>query len=146
MERRADERSFEVRDAEGRAMLAEERHASPEAADQPWGEDDDRRLRELLAERARRVAPVAPARESELLERINAGLPEPRARRLEVLNALREAESLTGEEYEELLGLVDEAERLAVRRAEALAELAHTRGTTLPALMRDLGLEVVGRG
>jgi hypothetical protein len=123
-----------------------QRHAPLEAAGRPWGEEDDQRLHELLAERARRVAPVAPARESELLERINMGLAEPRAKRLAALNVLREAEALTGEEYDELLGLVDEAERLAVRRAEALAELARARGTTLPALMRELGLETAGRG
>jgi hypothetical protein len=85
-------------------------------------------------------------RETELLGRINSGLPEPQARRLEALDARREEETLTPEEHAELLGLVDESERLAVGRAEALVELARHRGTTVPSLMRELGLEVARRG
>jgi hypothetical protein len=85
-------------------------------------------------------------RETELLGRINSGLSEPQARRLKALDARREEETLTPEQHAELLGLVDESERLAVGRAEALVELARHRGTTVPSLMRELGLGVARRG
>jgi hypothetical protein len=88
---------------------------------------------------------VVSKRETELLGRINAGLSEPQARRLEALDARRKEETLTPEEHAELLGLVDVSERLAVGRAEALVELARLRGATVRSLMSDLGLGVAGR-
>ena len=89
---------------------------------------------------------VISKRETELLGRINSGLSEPQARRLEALDARREEETLTPEEHAELLGLVDESERLAVGRAEALVELARHRGATVPSLMHELGLGIARRG
>jgi hypothetical protein len=85
-------------------------------------------------------------RETGLLGRINAGLSEPQARRLKWLDSRRQEETLTPEEHAELLGLVDESERLAVGRAEALVELARLRGATVQSLMEDLGLGVAGCG
>jgi hypothetical protein len=102
------------------------------------------------AKAAAAAPPQSPAviskRETELLGQINSGLPEPRARRLEALDARREEQTLTPEEHVELLDLVDESERLAVGRAEALVELARNRGTTVSALMRELGLGVARCG
>ncbi len=100
----------------------------------------------VAAAPGRRSPTVISKRQTELLGRINSGLSEPRARRLEALDARREEETLTPEEHAELLGLVDESERLAVGRAEALVELARHRGTTLPSLMRELGLGDARRG
>ena len=85
-------------------------------------------------------------RETELLGRINAGLSEPRASRLKWLDTRRREEKLAPEEHAELLGLVDESERLAVGRAEALVELARLRGATVQSLMNNLGLGVAGCG
>ena len=62
-------------------------------------------------------------RETELLGRISTGLSEARARRLTRLDALRRDEVLKPEEHAELLGLVDESERLAESRAGALSSL-----------------------
>jgi hypothetical protein len=115
---------------------------------------DDARARIPSARGAAKVAgatprqpsPVVSKRETELLGRINAGLSEPKARRLESLDSRRQDERLTPEEHAELLSLVDESERLAVGRAEALVELARLRGSTVPSLMRDLGLGFNARG
>ncbi len=85
-------------------------------------------------------------RETELLGRINTGLSEARARRLTRLDALRRDEVLKPEEHAELLGLVDESERLAESRAGALVELARLRGTTVQSLVKDLGLGIAGCG
>jgi len=100
----------------------------------------------VAAAPSRQSPAVISKRETELLGRINSGLSEPLARRLEALDARREEETLTPEEHAELLGLVDESERLAVGRAEALVKLARHRGTTLPSLMRELGLGDARRG
>jgi hypothetical protein len=94
----------------------------------------------------RQSSPVVSKRETELLGRINAGLSEHQARRLESLDAQRADQTLTPEEHAELLSLVDECERLAVDRAEALVELARLRGATVQSLMNDLGLGVAGGG
>jgi uncharacterized protein (DUF433 family) len=93
----------------------------------------------------RRSPPRASKRETELLGRINAGLSEPRARRLDWLDSRRAEEALTPEEHAELLALVDESGRLTVSRAEALVELARLRVSTVPALMDELGLGTPAR-
>jgi hypothetical protein len=100
----------------------------------------------VLALRARRVAPVATAAESDLLVRINEALPEDRARRLERLQAKRDTESLTDEEHQELIRLSNESEERHANRLEALAELAALRGSTLVDTMRALGLTPAGHG
>jgi hypothetical protein len=56
------------------------------------------------------------------------GLPSKAAKRYRSLIAKRDAESLTAEEYAELLQLSDWVEKLAVKRLERLAELAKVRG------------------
>jgi hypothetical protein len=93
-----------------------------------------------LAIRARREAPLASIAESELLCRINQGLPESLARRLEELIDRRGEESLTPEEHAELLRLGDEVELREASRLNALVDLAAVRRISLPDLMRDLGL------
>ena len=101
---------------------------------------------EVLAMRARRVAPVATAAESAMLVRINEALPEDRARRLELLQAKRDTETLTNEEHQELIRLSDESEEVIAKRLEALAELASLRGSTLVDTMRALALNPAGHG
>ncbi len=101
---------------------------------------------EVLALRARRVAPVATAAESDVLMRVNEALPENQVRRLERLQAKRDAETLTDEEHQELIRLSDEAEERHAKRLEALAELAALRGSTLIDTMRALALTPAGHG
>ena len=52
----------------------------------------------------------------------------------------RRAGTLTPEEHQELLRLTGEAERLQAERIERLAELARLRGTSLGAVMNELGI------
>ena len=52
----------------------------------------------------------------------------------------RQEETLTEIEYQELLGMTEEAEAFDTRRMKALATLAEMRHTDLDTLMRDLGL------
>ena len=56
------------------------------------------------------------------------------------LNAKRKAETLTSDEHQELLYLIDQIEKANVERVKHLAELARIRGTTLAAVMKDLDI------
>jgi hypothetical protein len=89
---------------------------------------------------AQRKAPSLPRAEAELLLRINQGVPPAVQRRYDQLIAKRRAESLMPDEHEELLQLTDQIENVEARRMEHLAELARLRQTSLPALLKTLGI------
>jgi len=89
---------------------------------------------------AKRRAPNLPKDEAQLLKMINKGLPLDIQIRYKELNAKRKAETLTPNEHEELLHLIDQIELANAERVKYLAELARIRGTTLTALMQDLDI------
>ena len=95
---------------------------------------------QVIALRAKRQAPSLPRVESELLLKINAEVPSAIQTRYNELIAKRQAETLTPDEYKELLQLTQQVEKLEVRRVEYLAELARLRRTSLTALMEKLGI------
>lgn len=95
----------------------------------------------IIALQAQRKAPHLSAQESELLIKINRGLPTNLRKRLNELSARRKANILTSDEHSELLGLVDMLEEAEATRAEALAQLARLRGVSMTALMKDLGIQ-----
>ncbi len=90
----------------------------------------------VIALEAQRKAPSLPRAEAELLLKINRGVPPEVQRRYDELIIKRRAESLTPDEYDELLRLTDQVEDSEARRLEHLAELARLRKTSLPALMK----------
>lgn len=96
---------------------------------------------EVLARASQRLAPSLPTEESELLQKINRGLPAAIEQRSRELDARRRAGTLTAAEHEELLRLIDQIEAAQVERLANLVALAEFRGTSLPKLMNDLGLE-----
>ena len=83
---------------------------------------------------------VLPPRESALLRTINQGLPPARRERYARLLEQRRDEAMTQAEHEELLRLTDEQELLHAERLKALSALAVLRETTLPKLMKQMGL------
>jgi hypothetical protein len=95
----------------------------------------------LIDLKARRVAPSLSPRESELLAKINQGLPAPLADRYRNLIEKRRSFSLTEEELSELLRLTDDVELFDAKRVEYLSELARLRKISLPALMTQLGIQ-----
>ncbi len=95
---------------------------------------------QVLALRARRIAPHLSYNESELLLRINRTLPEAALQRYHALIARRRDGTLTVAEHTELLDLTDQEELVNAERVAALAELAGLRQMTLPALMHSLGI------
>lgn len=86
--------------------------------------------------RLRKVA----GQEAELLQAARRHRPRAFQRRYHDLMQKRQEETLTEEEYQELLSLTDEAEAFDTRRMKALAALAEMRQTDLNTLMHDLGL------
>lgn len=95
---------------------------------------------QVLALRAKRRAPSLSRKEAELLQKINQSLPVEIQQRFDLLTAKRRAETLTPEEYQELLGLVDEIELWDAKRVEYLTELAQLRNISLRMLMKQLGI------
>ncbi len=106
----------------------------------------DQFVSEVLNLRAHRVPGRLSAVESELLTRINEGVPGPVQHRYSELIARRQDETLTTDEYDELLRLTDEVERLEGDRLAALVQLANERAVSLSALMEDLGIPLRSDG
>lgn len=79
--------------------------------------------------------------ESELLSKINQGVPAALKSRYDALISKRREGTIGEDEYDELLHLTSQVEELDAQRAGYLAELARLRRTTLPALMKDLGIK-----
>jgi hypothetical protein len=96
---------------------------------------------QVIALQAQRKARALPHSEAELLLKINQGLPIELRERYNELIEKRRAESLTSEEHGELLRLTREVEKIEAQRAKHLAQLAKIRKTTLPDLMKTLGLQ-----
>jgi hypothetical protein len=95
---------------------------------------------QVLTLRARRIAPCLPKEEAGLLEKINKGLSSEAQQRYDDLTAKRQAETLTSEEHQELLTLIDHIERADAERAQTLTDLARLRKVSVTTLMSDLGL------
>jgi hypothetical protein len=100
----------------------------------------ERFIFQVLTLRARRIAPSMPKKEAELLQQINQGLPPDVQRRYDELAAKRRAETLTPEEHQELLALVDRIEQADAERVRALIELAQLRNVSVTTLMAELGI------
>jgi hypothetical protein len=83
---------------------------------------------------------LSPA-ESELLIKINKGVPEETQGRYNELIHKRDEKTLTDEEYDELLRLTDRIELLDAKRLEHLTELATLQNKPLVLLMDELGIK-----
>ncbi len=90
--------------------------------------------------RAKKTTPHLSQRETELLKKINEGVPPEISRPLQALRAKLEDETITETEHVELLRLVDEVEMFDVERLTWLIELAHLRNQTLTQLIDALDL------
>ncbi len=98
-------------------------------------------LRERLGFARQIAAAKLPAEESELLQKINRGLPSERWHRYATLKGKRRAGTLTAGEQPELIALSDRIEEMNVRRMECVVQLARLRRTSVDALMDDLGIK-----
>jgi hypothetical protein len=106
----------------------------------------DRFVSDVIALKAQRQAPRLSANESDLLQKINRGLPLKQQKRWEYLVRKRDTRKLTPKEYQELLRLVDQIEELQTNRVKWITELARLRRTPVDELMQDLGIKTTGHG
>ncbi len=79
--------------------------------------------------------------ESELLIKINQGVPGDVQQRYNELVAKRNKRTFTDEEYNELLQLTDQVELLDAKRLEYLTELAGIQNKPLMILMDELNIK-----
>ena len=91
---------------------------------------------------AKRKSSSLPQHEAELLQQIHQGLPDHIQQRYNDLQAKQQAETITAEEHQMLLTLVDTVEQADVDRLQHLIELAQLRQVSLPDLMRQLDIEI----
>ncbi|MEK6286998.1 MAG: STAS/SEC14 domain-containing protein [Acidobacteriota bacterium] len=101
----------------------------------------ERFVARLFALKARQEAPSLTPGESELLMKINQGVPVEVQRRYDSLMRKRRRHKLTRAEHRDLLALTREIECHDVERLKRLSDLARLRGLSLPDLMRALGIE-----
>ena len=98
----------------------------------------------MLDMRARRLAPVLPAEESVLLEKIYQKLPENILIRYKMLSEQRQNGIISNEAYQELLRLIPVVEQYNVERLKCMVALAELRKITVQELMEELSLIPLG--
>ena len=103
-------------------------------------QDLERFVDRIIALQAQRRAPSLPKHETELLQKINQGLPVEARKRYEELNDKLHEETITPEEHRELLQLVDRLELADAERLQHLIELARIRNVSVDTLMRQLDI------
>lgn len=101
----------------------------------------ERFVERLIDLKAQRIAPSLSSQETNLLSKINRGLPPDFIAQYQALVQKRRAGALSTAEQEELLRLSDQVEHFEAERVRALAELASLRGTSLSRLMAELGIQ-----
>ena len=97
-------------------------------------------MQEVSSIVAHRKAPSLSKQEEVLLGIINRGFPEQFWRRYKALFAKKDKGTLLENEYNELLGMVEQVEEYNVERLRALIDLANIRGVDLNTIMQDLGI------
>ena len=97
----------------------------------------------LLALSIRQDTPHLAQAESELLLKINQGLPPAMQQKLDELIAKRQTQTLTAEEHEELIQLTEHIEKAAAKRLQHLLQLAALRNVSLDELLQQLGIHPV---
>lgn len=97
-------------------------------------------LKRANKEGGRKKAPALSAHESELLIKINEGLPEDVLYRFSALSEKLAHETLTNSEHEELLQLIPMVEAKAAERLQYLIRLAEVWNTSVDEVMAKLGI------
>lgn len=97
-------------------------------------------VNQLIALQARRRAVSLSSAETDLLQRINQGLPLTLRSHYEELNAKLHEETITPAEHEELLQLTDQIEQADAERLRHLIALAQVRQVPVGTLMDQLDI------
>ncbi|MCA9999225.1 MAG: hypothetical protein KDE56_25850 [Anaerolineales bacterium] len=97
-------------------------------------------LHKAMLVRAQRIAPILSPTESELLQKVNEGVPEELLTRFDALSEQQTKRTLSVAEEAELYDLVNQIETAEAQRIPYLAQLAQLRGQTLTQLMSALAI------
>ena len=92
-------------------------------------------VRQVLAHRQN---PSLPALEIELLQKINQALPEEIQQKYNDLNAKMRSQTITPDEHQDLLKLIDVVEQADGDRLQNLIQLSQLRNISLSELMKHL--------
>jgi hypothetical protein len=90
---------------------------------------------------AHRQNPSLPAPELELLQKINQALPEEIQQKYNDLSAKMRSQTITPEEYKDLLKLIDIVEKADGDRLQHLIQLSQLRNISLTELMKQLQIQ-----
>ncbi len=96
--------------------------------------------RKIITLRVKKIAPSHSKKEAKLLERIHLGLPAQMLLRYDALDEKRQDKTLTDEEYQELMGIIEKIEEYDTNRLGYLAELCEIRSVPLGTLVKQLGI------
>jgi type II secretory pathway component PulM len=96
---------------------------------------------QVIRLQAQRNAPSLPIDQSLLFQQINQSISPQLQEQYDILVAKRDSETLTSEEYQELLNFSAQIENIEVTRIEHLTELAQLRQTTLTSLIQEFHLQ-----
>ncbi|MEG5137539.1 MULTISPECIES: STAS/SEC14 domain-containing protein [unclassified Microcoleus] len=100
-------------------------------------------VEQFIQLRAQNIAPSLPKKESELLIKINQGLPEELQGLYQKLIDKRDRETLTESEYQQLLESTEQVEKYQAQRLEYLTQLAQIRQISLTKLITQMGLKPI---
>ena len=98
-------------------------------------------VQDIIALKAKHQSPSLSKDETELLLKINQGIPQAIQQRYQILINKRNQETLTEQEYQELLQLTDKVEIHQAQRLDYLGQLAQLRQISLTNLMTQLGIK-----
>jgi hypothetical protein len=101
----------------------------------------DRVARSVRRLRAMQPETEQQRREAQLLKIIRQRRPPQLGRHYHELLRKLEAETLSSEERQKLMPLIEMSEAFAARRVKSLVELAQIRNVSLPELMQELGIK-----
>ncbi|MBA3715527.1 MAG: STAS/SEC14 domain-containing protein [Pyrinomonadaceae bacterium] len=113
------------------------------AALQMSREELEQFVAKLFTLKARQETPGLSERETELLLKINQGLPPDTQQRVNELIDKRQSYTITQDELQELIQLTDQIEMFDAERLKHLIGLARLRGITLDELIKKLGIKPV---
>ncbi len=111
-----------------------------QAVEQLSQPDLEQLMSRVMNLQARRKTAHLSAKETDLLLKINQGLPLETQTRFDMLVARRQTGQITGAELQELVTLTHQIEKADAERVRYLMELAQLRGKPLTTLMNDLGI------
>jgi hypothetical protein len=99
-------------------------------------------MSEVVYQRAKRNAPSLSKEETDLLLKLNQGVPPCLRKRFEELNEKRLAETLGPSEQSELVDLAEKVETINADRIGLMVKLARSKGVTLTKVVEDLDLSI----